>query len=82
MEPARTPKQLGNTIRDARRKLGWSQTVLGERTGLRQETVSRLETGNPAVRLGTVLAVLAVLDCELQVHARTQGAPVPLEDMY
>ena len=34
MEPARTPKQLGNTIRDARRKLGWSQTVLGERTGL------------------------------------------------
>lgn len=69
---ARTPLQLGNTIRRNRKRLGLSQSELGERTGLRQETISLIETGNPATRLNTILTVLAALDLELQVTERTR----------
>ena len=71
---ARNPRQLGNIIRNARRKRGWSQTVLGQKTGLRQETISLIETGNPATKIDTVLSVLAALGLELQVAPRSKAS--------
>jgi HTH-type transcriptional regulator/antitoxin HipB len=70
---ARTPRQLGATIRRNRKRLGLSQSTLGDRAGLRQETISLIETGNPAVRLDTVLAVLSALGLELRIAARSRG---------
>ena len=71
---ARTPKQIGSIIRRNRRRLGMSQRELGDRVGLRQETISLIETGNPATRLDTMLSVLAALELEFQVAARSRGA--------
>jgi len=70
-ELARSPEQLGNTIRRARKKRGMSQSELGERAGLRQETISLIENGNPAAKLETILAVLSALDLELHIRSRT-----------
>ena len=70
---ARNPKQIGNLIRRARKQRGWSQTRLGEKAGLRQETISLIETGNPATKLDTILAVLAALDLEFQIGPRSKG---------
>lgn len=70
MALARTPQQIGNSIRNARKKLGWSQTVLAQKTGLRQETISIIETGNAGARLDTLLAILSALDLEFQVWPR------------
>ena len=72
-ELARTPKQIGTTIRSTRKRLGLSQSELGERAGFRQETISLIETGNPATRLDTLLAVLAALDMELRIAGRSRG---------
>jgi HTH-type transcriptional regulator/antitoxin HipB len=69
---ARNPKQLGNIIRRHRKRLGLSQSALGSRAGLRQETISLIENGNPATRLDTLLAVLAALDLEFQIAPRTR----------
>lgn len=69
---ARSAKQLGNIIRRQRKRLSLSQSELGERAGLRQETISLIETGNPAARFDTLLAVLAALDLEFQIAARSQ----------
>lgn len=69
---ARTPAQLGNTIRRNRKRLGLSQSELGERAGLRQETISLIEAGNPAARLSTILTILAALDLELRITQRTR----------
>ena len=69
---ARAPKQIGTLIRRNRKRLGLSQSELGERAGLRQETISLIETGNPATRLDTILAVLAALDLEFQMAPRTR----------
>ena len=43
---ARNPKQIGALIRRARKKRALSQKDLGDKAGLRQETISLIETGN------------------------------------
>jgi len=79
---ARTPNQIGNLIRRARRKRGWSQSELGRRAGLRQETISLIETGNPATRLETILVLLASLDLEFRIAPRTRSAVSDIEDIF
>ena len=79
---ARTPQQIGNIIRRARKKRGLSQTRLGEQAGLRQETISLIETGNPAAKLETILAVLAALDLEFRIDARSKGTAADIEDLF
>lgn len=79
---ARTPKQIGNLVRRTRKKLGWSQTQLGEKAGLRQETISLIETGNPATKLETILSVLASLDLEFQVTPRSKRQASEIEELF
>lgn len=69
---ARSPEQVGNAIRRARKKMGMSQSELGERTGLRQGTISQIEKGHAAAKLETILAVLSALDLELRINERTK----------
>lgn len=78
-ELARSPEQLGNAIRRARKKRGMSQSELGEKAGLRQETISLIENGNPAAKLETILAILSVLGLEFQISERS--AKSLLEEM-
>ena len=68
----RTPEQIGNAIRRARKQKGLNQAQLGEHAGMRQPTVSLIERGNPAARIDSVLALLAALDLEFQVAPRSK----------
>ena len=70
---ARDPKQIGNLIRSARKKRAWSQKELGDKAGLRQETISLIENGNPAIRIENLLSVLSALDLEFQIASRSKG---------
>lgn len=79
---ARTPKQLGALVRRHRKKLGLSQSELGVKAGLRQETISLIETGNPAAKLETILSVMAALDLELHVRHRSKGTAAEIEDIF
>ena len=79
---ARTPNQIGNLIRRARKKRGLSQAQLGERAGLRQETISLIETGHPAAKLDTILALLAALDLEFGIVPRSKGTTAEIEDIF
>jgi transcriptional regulator with XRE-family HTH domain len=42
---ARTPLQLGNSIRQRRRELGLTQEQLAAKAGMRQRTISDIEKG-------------------------------------
>lgn len=79
---ARTPQQIGNLVRRARKRRELSQTRLAERAGVRQETISLLETGNPAAKLETILAVLAALDLEFRIVARGKGSAADIEHIF
>jgi len=82
MELARTPSQIGNLIRRTRRNRGMSQSDLGARTGLRQSTISLIEQGNAATKLGTMLKVLAALDLEFRVTPRSKTGPADIEEIF
>lgn len=79
---ARTPGQIGNLVRRTRKSRRLTQAQLGDRAGLRQETISLIETGNPAARLKTILAVLAALDLELRIVPRSRGDAAELEEIF
>lgn len=79
---ARDPKQIGNLIRRARKKQGLSQGGLGAKAGLRQETISLIETGHPAAKLETLLAVLTALDLEFHIAPRSKDWRREMEDMF
>jgi HTH-type transcriptional regulator/antitoxin HipB len=79
---ARDPRQIGNLIRRARKKQGLSQTQLGQKAGLRQETISLIETGNPATTLETILSVLATLDLEFRIMPRSKGRAADIEEIF
>jgi HTH-type transcriptional regulator/antitoxin HipB len=73
MSLARDPKQVGNTIRMARKRRGWSQTELAKRVGLTQDVISKIETGYGSLKLERMLAILATLELELQIVPRSKG---------
>lgn len=79
---ARDPRQIGNLIRRVRKKLGLSQTRLGEKAGLRQETISLIETGNPSTTLETILRLLAALDLEFRIVPRSKGRAADMEEIF
>ena len=70
---ARTPLQLGNSIRERRRKLGLSQEQLATKVGVRPRTVSDIESAG-AGRLDTLLRALGAIDLELVIRPRTKGS--------
>ena len=79
---ARDPRQVGNLVRRARKKQGLSQSQLGDRAGLRQETISLIETGHPAAKLQTILGILAALDLELRIVPRSKGQAADIEEIF
>ncbi len=79
---ARTEKQLGAIVRRARKRAGLTQGTLGEQIHLRQGTVSRLEAGEPAVQLRTLMEALSALNLELVVRPRSQGSAAGIENLF
>ena len=78
---ARTPLQLGNSIRERRRKLGLTQEQLAEKVGVRQRTISDVESAG-AARIDTLLRMLVALDLELLVRPRTRGSANEIEAIF
>lgn len=81
-QSARTAKQIGAIIRRARRNAGLTQTELGKKIGLRQATISKLERGERATQLSTLLDVLTALGLEIIIDKRGMASPRSLEDLF
>lgn len=79
---ARSEKQLGAILRRARKQADLTQSELGDHTHLRQGTISRLEAGEPAIQLRTLMAALSALDLELTVRPRSRGSAADIEDLF
>jgi HTH-type transcriptional regulator/antitoxin HipB len=81
-QSARTAKQIGAIIRRARRNAGLTQTELGKRISLRQATISKLEKGEPATQLSTLLDALTALGLEIIIDKRGRASAKDLEDLF
>lgn len=77
----RTPPHIGAAVRRQRKLSGLTQAQLGEKTKLRQATISQLESGEGGVQLKTLTDVLTALNLELVVQDRSTS-PQSIEDLF
>lgn len=79
---ARTPKDIGHAIRQARKARAMTQKELAARSGVWQETISKIENGHSGTKLETLFDLCAALDIELIVTNRSKGSSAALEDIF
>lgn len=79
---ARTTKDLGNVLRNARKAQSLTQAELASRAGIWQRTVSNIETGASGAKVDTIFDLLAALDLELHLVPRSKMKPGDLEDIF
>lgn len=79
---ARSPDQLGAIIQRQRNLKGLTQKQLASQLGMRQATISQLESGLSGARLSTLMDVLAALDLELVIGQRSKGKAQDIEDIF
>jgi transcriptional regulator with XRE-family HTH domain len=60
---------LGARLRAARLRRDMSQSALAEKVGVHVQTILKLESGNPATSLATMLRVLRVLGMSADIDA-------------
>jgi len=65
MSEAGQPR-LGAVIRDARRERGWSQTELGEKSGVSRPTIARVEADSD-VTTATLAKIAEALGLTLEL---------------
>ena len=66
----RSPRMAGALVRKARLVQGLTQKELAARMNVRQATISKLESGEPATRMAVLFDALAALGLELAVTTR------------
>ncbi len=54
-------EQLGDNIKLACKRRGYTQVLVSQRTGLSRLTIRKVEQGDPTVSIGHYVAVLSVL---------------------
>lgn len=79
---ARTTKDLGNVLREARKIQNLTQADLAARAGIWQRTVSNIETSASGAKVDTIFDLLAALDLELHIVPRSKMTPDDLEDIF
>ena len=65
--------EFGRTIRNKRKKLGYTQAQLSEYTGFSTSFISDLENGKETAELGKALILLQLLGLDLAINNRGEG---------
>lgn len=68
MTSIRSPQQLGDALRAARKQLGLTQPQLALAAGVGVRFIVDLEAGKPTLRLEHVLRVIDALGGEIQLN--------------
>jgi HTH-type transcriptional regulator / antitoxin HipB len=68
---ARTPAQLGPILRSLRSERSLTQQEAGAKVGLKQSTVSAIESHSATSRVDTLYKLLSALNLELVVRDKT-----------
>ena len=79
---ARNPKDIGHAIRLARKDQGLTQKALASKSGVWQETISKIEAGSSGAKLETIFYLLAALDLEITIDIRSKGSVDAFGDIF
>ena len=75
--PIRTTGQLGPYLKSLRRSRGWSQEQLGNKIGLSQERIAKIEIAPEKVRFDALLTIMMALGAEFHVADRGEPGVAP-----
>jgi y4mF family transcriptional regulator len=70
----RSPQQLGDALRAARKQLGLTQSQLALAAGVGVRFIVELEAGKPTLRLDNVLRVINALGGEISLDGLPSAA--------
>jgi HTH-type transcriptional regulator/antitoxin HipB len=70
----RTPQQLGQSLKARRAKLQLSQTAVGAKVGMKQNTVSVLEISTSSSSVESLFKVISALGLELVVREKSKSS--------
>ena len=73
MTSIRSPRQLGDALRAARKQLGLTQPRLDLAAGVGVRFIVELEAGKPTLRLENVLRVIDALGGEINLSGLPSG---------
>ncbi|MBN2082352.1 helix-turn-helix transcriptional regulator [bacterium] len=68
-----TPEQIGNIVRETRKRLGVTQKTLALTSGTGLRFISDLEKGKPSCQIGKALTVLQTLGIKLNITSPNGG---------
>ncbi|HML96604.1 MAG TPA: helix-turn-helix transcriptional regulator [Thermodesulfobacteriota bacterium] len=71
-----TTEELAAELRKARKKAGLTQKELGEKTGIPQSHISRIEKGEVDIQASSLVGIARVLGLELMLVPRELAAAV------
>jgi HTH-type transcriptional regulator/antitoxin HipB len=77
---ARSPSDVGHALREARKTQKLTQKELASRSGVWQETISKIENGHPGAKLETIFDLCAALKLEMVFSER--NSPANIEDIF
>jgi HTH-type transcriptional regulator/antitoxin HipB len=66
---------LGQAIKDRRRRLGWDQDELAQRVGASRKWLIEVEKGKPRAEIGLLLRALDALGLRLSLDPATPSSP-------
>jgi HTH-type transcriptional regulator/antitoxin HipB len=69
--------QLGPYLKSLRRSRGWSQEQLGQKIGLSQERIAKIESAPEKVRFDALLILMMALGAEFHVVDRGDPGVAP-----
>lgn len=64
------PDQVGQTLRGIRKELGLTQAETGQRVGLPQKEISKVETGAGRTSVERLFLLLSALELEMVIRPR------------
>jgi HTH-type transcriptional regulator / antitoxin HipB len=78
--PILTPQQLSAHLRSLRKARGLTQAQLGEKLGLNQARIGKIESHPESVSVGQLLTILALLGARLVLATgETPGTRLPAD---
>ncbi|MEW4398468.1 helix-turn-helix domain-containing protein [Agrobacterium tumefaciens] len=77
----RSARDFGAAIREKRKALGWTQTVLAARSGTGGRFIVELESGKPSCQLEKALIVARTVGIEIGDLRTAQSAAAPPDDV-
>ncbi|WP_265694309.1 helix-turn-helix domain-containing protein [Providencia rustigianii] len=73
-----TNTDIGDKVRKRRLLLGWNTSILGKKTGLSQQQISRYERGTQNFTIHRLCIFANVLQCDLNYFLEHKNSPVTM----